>query len=62
VSGGEFVVIHQRDFDVEVDAVQQRARDALALLFDLAWGATAFTLDVAVESARIRIPFSVTIT
>ncbi len=60
MSGGEFVVIPQRDYDVEVDAVEQGPGDALALLFDLADGAAAFAFGISVVAARGWVTFWLT--
>ena len=39
--GGEVSEIDQRDFDVDVDAIRQRPRNALAVVFDLSNRTTA---------------------
>jgi hypothetical protein len=42
---------------MEIDAVEQGAGDALAVVFDLARGAAALALDVAIVAARAGIFF-----
>jgi len=55
--GGELAEIDERHLNVDVDPIQQRAGDALAVVLDLADGAAALAFRIAVESARVRIPF-----
>ena len=47
----EFAVVDLRDLDVDVDAVEQGAGDALAVGFDLAWRAAAFAFRIAEVAA-----------
>jgi hypothetical protein len=42
---------------MDIDAVEQRAADLLAVVFDLSNRAAALPFRVAVESAGVRIPF-----
>ena len=49
---GQSVVFHRRRFDVNVDAVKERTRDALSVTFDLGLGAAAIAFGVTVETAR----------
>lgn len=49
--------VHQRHFDMQVDPIQQRPRDALAVVLDLPRGTAALTLGVAIEPAGVRFPF-----
>ena len=42
---------------MNVNAVQQRAADALAVVFDLPGGTTALALRVAIIPAGTRVPF-----
>ena len=51
----ELVVLHARYFDVDVNAVQQRAGDALLVLGHRAGGAGAGLDRVSVITARIGI-------
>ncbi|MEY3394707.1 MAG: hypothetical protein RL346_943 [Verrucomicrobiota bacterium] len=53
--------IDERKFVREIDPIEQESGDPLAVLFDLSKGAAPLTFHIAVESARVRIPFSVTI-
>ena len=46
----EFFVIHTRDFDVDVDAVEQGAGDAFLVFGDDSRGAGAGFLRVSIES------------
>lgn len=55
--GGKFLEVDQRHFDVEVDAVEQGAGDALAVVLDLTRRAAALALDIAVVSTRAGICF-----
>jgi len=52
----ELLVVHARHLDMDVDAVQQRTRDAFLVLGDGGWGAGAGLLTVAVIAARAGIP------
>ena len=51
----EFLVRHRRDFDVQVDAVQQRSADLGKVLLDLRAGAAALAGGVAMETAAAWI-------
>lgn len=52
---GEFFVFDEGDFDMEVDAIEEGAGDALAVVFDLARIATAVAFGVAEEAAGAGI-------
>jgi hypothetical protein len=52
--GGEFAVVHQRHLDVQVDAVEQRPGDPLAVAFDLPRRAAALPLAIPVVAAGMR--------
>ena len=52
VLGGEFLEMDGGDFHMDVDAVEQRAGDALAVALDLHGGAAALAFEVAKEPAR----------
>ena len=56
----EFVECDGGGFDVEIDSIKQRAGDALAIFFHLLRRAAALAFWVAVETARVRIPATVT--
>ena len=51
----QFFVFHRRDFDVDVDAVEQRARNFRDVALNLRGRAVAFARGIAEESARARI-------
>ncbi len=48
---GQLLVIDHGNFYVEVDPVQERAGDALAIVFDIGGGAGAFALGIAEVAA-----------
>jgi hypothetical protein len=52
----DIAVFDGRDFDVEIDAVQERAGNALAITVDLGRAATAFAFQIAEIAAWIWIP------
>ena len=52
---GEFLEGHCRRFDMDVDAIEERTGDAVAVALDLDTGAAALALRVAVKSARAGI-------
>src|SRR3954468_19026498 len=52
---GDVAVFDGRDFDVEIDAIEKRAGDALAITVDLGRAATAFAFQIAEVAARTRI-------
>src|ERR1044072_8741919 len=52
---GDVAIFHGGDFDVEIDAVEERARDALAITLDLDRAATALAFQIAVIPAGTRI-------
>ena len=52
---GQLFVIHARDFDVDVAAVQERATDFLLVVGDSVSSATALFDGVAVEAAGAGI-------
>ena len=58
---GEIVVLDRRDRDVQVDAVEQGARDARPVVLDLRGRAGALARGVAVKAARagVRCLFAV---
>jgi len=56
IAARQLFVVHGRDFDVEVDAVEQRAGDPLAVFLDLAGGTAAFPFRVTEVTAGIRFP------
>lgn len=56
----QVLVLHGGGLDMEVDAVEQRAGDAVAVILDLTGRAAALALRVSIVTAFVRIPFSVT--
>jgi len=52
---GDVVVFDGGTFDVEIDAIEQRAGDSLAITLDLERAAAAFALQIAEISARTGI-------
>ena len=52
---GKFAVFDQRDFHMEVDAVQQGSGDSLEIVFDLPRGAPAFAFRITVVAARAGV-------
>jgi hypothetical protein len=53
---GDIAIFHGRHFNVEIDAIEERTRDALAVTMDLGGAAAAFTFKIAEVSAWTRIP------
>ena len=51
----ELLECHGRRFDMDVDAVEERAGDAVAITLDLNAGATALALRITVKSARAGV-------
>ena len=49
---GDVAVFDGGDLDVEIDAIEQRSGDALAITLDLAWTAAPFALQVAEVPTR----------
>ena len=54
-AAGELLEGHGRRFDMDVDAVEEWAGDAVAVTLDLDAGAAALALRITVESARTGI-------
>ncbi len=54
----ELFVGNRRDFDVEVDAVEERPADFGQITLNNAWSAAAFPGDVTVKSARTPVQVS----
>src|ERR687887_662554 len=52
---GDVPILNSRDFDVQIDAIQQRAGDALAITLHLGRTATAFAFQIAKVAAWTRI-------
>src|SRR5262245_59896438 len=48
---GNVPVFHGRDFDVQIDAIEQRAGDALTITLHLHGAAPAFALEIAEVTA-----------
>ena len=55
--GGKFAEVDERDLDMEIDAVEQRPRDPLAVVLDLPGGAAALAFEVAVVAAGVWVSF-----
>jgi hypothetical protein len=55
-SARDIAVFDGGDFDVQIDAIEKRPGDALAVTLDLDGAATAFAFQIAEVSARIWIP------
>ena len=55
---GEFAKLNQRHRNQDVYAVEQRATDLLAVVFDLLDGAAALAFRITVRTARVWVPFS----
>src|SRR5207249_3741663 len=51
----QLFLVEARDFDVDVDAVEQRAGDALEIALDLGWRAGAGVDGITVVAARARV-------
>ena len=54
-SGGQFVIRHCRDFDMNVDPVHQRSRNFGHITFDLRRRAVATAAGIAAVAARARV-------
>ena len=48
-------ILHSGHFNVQIDAIQQRAGNALAITLHLSWTATAFAFEIAKIAAWARI-------
>ena len=55
----ELLVGHGRNFDVQIDAIQQRAADLGEITLDDAGSAAAFPRNIAVEAARTTVQVSI---
>src|SRR5262249_23574819 len=55
VATGEILITYRRHFDLNVDAVEERAGDSRAIALDLQRRADAFFLRVGKKAARARV-------
>ncbi len=51
----DVAIFDGRHFNVQIDAIEQRAGDALAVALHLDWAAAAFALEIAEVTARAGI-------
>lgn len=52
---GDVAIFNGRNFDVEIDAIEQGSGDSLAITLDLERSAAAFAFQIAEVSARTRV-------
>src|SRR6266550_3585689 len=52
---GDIAIVDSRHFNVQIDAIKQRTRDALTVALYLNWAAAAFALEIAEVTARTGI-------
>src|SRR5438552_7817751 len=52
---GDVAIVDSRHFNVQIDAIKQRTRDALTVALYLDWAAAAFALEIAEVTARAGI-------
>ena len=48
----DVAIVDSRHFNVQIDAIKQRTRDALTVALYLDWAAAAFALEIAEVTAR----------
>ena len=53
--GGELFVVNEGNFDVEINAIEERAGDFGAVVFDLTWATAALANGISEKPARTGI-------